>query len=362
MSALVNELRAALRTRRCRRPLSGSYTDRLTPLLEASRCVLRRSEYPQQGVTQSAESLFGKLPGDAVTEAQKGRLALLSLLCVVLLFAGPTSCSEGTRTGSPEPSSSLTNLAIREASDLLDRYDLKPSGEWTSMQAKLQPFALVRAASSSIGLDVRGYGSRQVTLLTVQLQGHSQAWDGRERPAPSPAQTAQTDGQAESLRYRMGDIDACFVVDRDRVVGAYLALVGYFPGIVSLKDHYAFMPASLTPRHLDFTGLKSVEVIGPWTGDGWQESKLLSHNQSTTLLTLITASRLQEGERLGGPGDEEYAITFSYDDGARVAARLITQSASGKTSLVFDPAPFARFHYVPPDELKPFVQSLLGVR
>jgi hypothetical protein len=288
------------------------------------------------------------------------RLALAGLIVVGVLLSGCAS-----HGAAPKPSASPASPAIRQADELLDRYGLTPSGAWTWEHAKLEPepFNFIRSASKSIGLDLRGYAGKQVVLLKVLLQGHSQAWNGREAPspAPSPAQTTQADQQAESLRDRMGDINAWFVVDGDKVVGAYLVLVGYAPGIVSLKDRYEFMPADLAPQHLEFKGLKRVEVIGPWARGDWQESKRLSDGQTARLLSLIAASRLQQGERLGGPGDEEYAIIFTYNDGARVMAELMTKRKSGATFLSFDPGPFARYHYLPPDDFKPFVKSLLGV-
>lgn len=299
-----------------------------------------------------------------MTAAQRVQVSLPCLACAVLILAGgATFCGCASRTGVPRPSSSPVNPAIREANELLDRYGLTPSGDWTWKQGKLQrqPFTFIRPASKSIGLDLRGYAGKEVVLLKVLLQGHSQAWNGREAPTPSPAQTTQADWQAESLRDRMGDINAWFVVDRDHLVGGYLELVGYAPGIVSLKDRYEFMPADLTPQHLEFKGLKRVEVIGPWARGDWQESKRLSDRQTARLLSLIAASRLEKGERLGGPGDEEYATIFTYNDGAVVTARLTTMRTSGATFLTFDPGPFARYHYLPPDRFKPFVKSLLGV-
>ena len=40
-----------------------------------------------------------------------------------------------------------------------------------------------------------------------------------------------------------GRVEAYFVVDHDRIVGAYMALEGYVPGIVSLAERDMFSVA-----------------------------------------------------------------------------------------------------------------------
>jgi hypothetical protein len=282
---------------------------------------------------------------------------------VTLVFAVLCGCSSQHHT--PPPSASPVSPAIRQAEQLLTRYGLTPSGTWTWTQGVLDNspnripnyFPDFVHASKSVGLDLRPYAGKRVQYLSVTLQGHDQAWNGSNAPTPSPTSTGKNYPPSW-----FGEIDATFVVADGRVVGAYMSLGGYVGGPSSLKDHYGFMPAGLTPEHLDFTGLKRVDICGPWAHGNWQNPTRLSDSETQRLLSLIAASSLRNGApKWAGPSDGDYPINFTFSNGAVVMARLVTMHDSGDTYLSFSAGPFDHVHYVPPAELKPYVESLLGI-
>ncbi len=226
-------------------------------------------------------------------------------------------------------------------------------------------FPIFAQASKSIGLDLKSYAGKQLRLLSVPLQGRSQAWDGRGRGMGAlelfPSALDQGSSRGQESDWREGGIRAWFAVDDGRVVGAYLTLAGYAPGVVSLADHSEFMPASLSPERLDFASLESVEIIGPWTGSDWRSRAMLTDAAEVRrVLSFLQASSHRSGERFGVQGDEEYMIVLTYPGGEEVRARLVTKRVGGPTFLTFDPGSFSRSYYVPPAELKALVKSVLG--
>ena len=139
---------------------------------------------------------------------------------------------------------------------------------------------------------------------------------------------------------------------------------GDVPGVVPFTERDEFAPPDLSPQHLAFDGVKSVEIVGPWADpNGWKNDKSVSSPTAVkTLLTLLAASVTRKGARFGVDGDEEYMILLTYNSGAVVRARLTTKRGTGETFLTFDPDAFSNWNYLPPAGLKTYVKFVLGVR
>ena len=259
-------------------------------------------------------------------------------LCVLggVLFSG--CATRVDLAASPSPRS-----VAQQTAALLAKYGLHPSDSGSLTKVSLGdagtlPFTLDAVASLAIGLDMTTYAGKQVGLLKVPLKERSQAIPG--------------------------NIEAFFVVSGAEVVGAYMVEDGYVPGVVPLTERDEFAPPGLSPQHLTFDGVKSVEIVGPWADpNGWKNDKSVSSPTAVkTLLALLAASVTKQGERFGVDGDEEYMILLTYDSGAVVRARLTTKRGTGETFLTFDPDAFGNWYYMPPTGLKTYVKSLLGVR
>jgi hypothetical protein len=273
--------------------------------------------------------------GSGVASGQALALVLLALAGVLLGGCGSSRPLQ--------PSASTTAASLnRQADTLLAKYGLHPSGSARSVpvtfgKAGSLPFVLYATASKSTGLDLSGYAGKRVWLLMVPFKERSQVSEANVR--------------------------AYFVVDHDTVVGAYMVLDGYAPGVESLAERSDFAPPSLSPEHPVFEAVKSIEIVGPWTGTDWRRSVVLSDPAEVEkTLSLLAASVGQRGTRYGVRGDEEYMLLINYRDGVVVRASLTTKRRSGATFLTFDPGAFFVWHYLPPAQLKAHVKSVLGVK
>lgn len=126
---------------------------------------------------------------------------------------------------------------------MLAQYRLHPAAQPTTNKFKLPAdsgdlqMVLIHSASQKIGLDIQDYRGQEVKLLKYPLQERSQSGEGKTY--------------------------AYFLADNHRIIGAYLALDGYTPGIVSLDDRSYFTPDRLKPEKLVFEGVDSIELYGP---------------------------------------------------------------------------------------------------
>jgi hypothetical protein len=130
---------------------------------------------------------------------------------------------------------------------------------------------------------------------------------------------------------------------------------------VSLADRSQFLPAGLTPEHLTFDGVKSLEVTGPWNGNGWSRRVTYRDSSDVARVTgLLVEAMAQKGERYGVEGDEEYMLVLHYFDGAVVRVRLVTKRGTGDTFVTYDTDPLWNWHYLPPDSLELEVKAALS--
>jgi len=224
----------------------------------------------------------------------------------------------------------------RQVDRLLARYDLHAAGAPSTSQQLLgedaESFGSQAQASRSIGLDLRAHAGEQVEEVTYRLRENSQSGEG---------------------------ITATFVVSGGTVVGAYLNLIGYAGGFTPLNSHREFA-VPIAPDNLNFSGVSSVELLGPWGAHGWTHHVTLSGAESQRLETLVQASRLHSGERYGTVDDREYALTFTYGSGQVLGANLFTKNDSGATYLTFDPHQFSGWYFTPPTELEQYVEAVLA--
>jgi hypothetical protein len=256
--------------------------------------------------------------------------ALLVLFIAVTTIV--TSCGVADSTSEPEPGQTQALHLMAEHN--LHPSDSQPASLQFVLEANSIPFQSMATASSVVGLDLTKHAGEKVELLTYLLNEKSQA--------------------------NMGEIKACFVVSEGHVVGAWLALEGYVGGVLSLNERSQFLPSGLASDSLVFQGVKSVNVLGPWTVINWKSEVELSDPESIKrLLTSLEASKKQNGVRFSVQGDEEYAMRINYETGEVVLVSLTTKSGSADTFLTF--SPFADCYFIPSDELKPYVKDLLAV-
>jgi hypothetical protein len=255
-------------------------------------------------------------------------------ILVALAVLALSGCAAATE---PEALASPLDSLAEQAQALLSRYDLHAAGpgatERITLSAPGQPaFALYARASADIGLPLHGCEGETVDMLTVPLTERSQA----------------------------GDIRAYFVASGGKVVGAYLCLVDCYPGIVSLANRSGFLPPGLTPEHLTFDEVSSLEVIGPWSGDDWERRATYRDGADIARFTaLLSSSTPRRGERTGLESDEEYMLILHYADGPEIRVRLVTKRDTGLTFLTFDTEPLWEWHFLPPAGLKAEVKSTL---
>ena len=156
-----------------------------------------------------------------------------------------------------------------------------------------------------------------------------------------------------------GGVRAVFVVDNGRVVGAFMVLDGYTPGVVSLTYRRDFAPPGLSPEHLVFEDVKSVEIMGPWHNGSWGKRAVLRDPlQVRRFLAMLTASTARKGARWGTMGDEDFMISINYRGGIVVLVDMVTKRTSGMTTFFCHA--FPNWHYLPPTRLKAYVKSVLG--
>ena len=225
-----------------------------------------------------------------------------------------------------------------EARDLLDKYNLHPISSPTERKAKLNKFTfeLINSASKDIGFDLLAYQENELKTLSYLLNERSQ---GRE-----------------------GKIFANFIYRDKKIVGAFLTLSDYMPGIGSLKDRSSFAPGKLAPDNLVFEEVYKIELLGPWNQHDWENKAELKEPQEIdSFISRFRQSVQRRGYSSPTIDDEEYVIIFYYSDGPIIRARLYTNSKTRKTIMRMDPDIFSKWHYIPPEELKTYISKNLGL-
>jgi hypothetical protein len=154
-----------------------------------------------------------------------------------------------------------------------------------------------------------------------------------------------------------GKTYAYFLADNHRIIGAYLALDDYTPGIVSLDDRSYFTPDRLKPEKLVFEGVDSIELYGPWENNDWKNKATITDTkQVNSILSLLSQSTPINKDFPPHIDYEEYLLVIHYSDGPKVYARLISTTKTTKATLDH----FPDWSYDPPQELKAVIKELLS--
>lgn len=267
-------------------------------------------------------------------------LRLCAVLAVAAIVAG---CSQPTApsprvTGDRAEATSTVSSAINA---LLRRHGLhraRGSRDLTESASVGGPgYELIVTASRRVGLDLAPYRGRELDRVSVTLEEQSQSSDAS--------------GSA---------VMAHIFVDGERVVGAALAVPGYAPGVGALPDHQCFAVPGFAPGNLDFRGVRSVRVLGPYAGSEWSRDTTLSAGQARELAATLGASELRSTQRHGTLGDEVYMIVLTWGSGAEIRARLVTERRTKQTIVTYDLPSFFYVHYLPPPALKSLVTAALS--
>ncbi|MDD4675437.1 MAG: DUF4830 domain-containing protein [Syntrophaceticus schinkii] len=224
-----------------------------------------------------------------------------------------------------------------DARKMLAQYRLHPAAQPTTNKFKLPAdsgdlqMVLIHSASQKIGLDIQDYRGQEVKLLKYPLQERSQSGEGKTY--------------------------AYFLADNHRIIGAYLALDDYTPGIVSLDDRSYFTPDRLKPEKLVFEGVDSIELYGPWENNDWKNKATITDTkQVNSILSLLSQSTPINKDFPPHIDYEEYLLVIHYSDGPKVYARLISTTKTTKATLDH----FPDWSYDPPQELKAVIKELLS--
>ncbi|MEW6172757.1 MAG: DUF4830 domain-containing protein [Bacillota bacterium] len=219
---------------------------------------------------------------------------------------------------------------------LLAQYRLHPAGAPEAEKIKLEEryFEIYNSASKDIGLDLQKYKGKEVKALSYVLRERSQ------------------------FRNQDGEITAHVLFFKGDLIGAYLILKGYCPGVSSLKDRTFFAPSNkLKPTNLRLKGVNKIDLFGPWVSDKWKNKATLeTPSEIYEFISLVNQSVSRREEFTPVIGDEEYLIKFYYTDGPVVYGRLAVKAT--KTRFTLDM--FPGWSYDPPEELKPYVKEKLG--
>lgn len=265
---------------------------------------------------------------------RKGRNSLRKikvLVAVLMLLVTLLGCTKDN--GADLKADSNFSPLSGQAENLLSKYDLHIKDVAKEQTFKLEGnFELLNEASQEIGFDLSGYKGKEVKALVYDLK-----------------ETSQDNG---------GPVKACVLLDR-AIIGAYVILDGYVPGVVSLNDRSSFMPKGLTANDLEFNGVKKVEIKGPWEQSQWIHQLTLSNsNDLDSFLNLVSKSiPVQQNKRYIPPASvAEYIIILYFEDGQVVRGRLYLGGDFTKLTL----NPFSNWSYDTSNELRTFVERSLG--
>ena len=273
-------------------------------------------------------------------------VSVVVLLAVAAVLQLPAGCSQApsatssTLAAGASKSAAATPTVDAQIDRLLRKYDLHRAAateESThSVPASGFWFASYIDASRAIGMDLTRFEGKPLLRENVRLQERS---DGDASHPPALAS---------------------FLVYRNSVVGAGLALPGYDGGVTPLSDHSVFAVTGLSPSNLDFSEVRKAEILGPWSGKDWTRRVSLDASQTARLFELLHASPRSKGARNSVEGDEEYMFILTYASGPEVRVRLFTKRGTGATFVTYDASAFEGTYFSPPSSLRPFVRSVLA--
>ncbi|HEY3374044.1 MAG TPA: hypothetical protein VGK02_03160 [Candidatus Aquicultor sp.] len=193
---------------------------------------------------------------------------------------------------------------------------------------------LFSTASKHIGLDLNKGREKNVVILSYRLKEQCQS---HERT-----------------------VTASFVLDNNgSLIGAFMSLSGYMPGVVGLDERYALLPEGLSRDKLSFEGLSKIEIAG-WRAaeKGWEDSATVSNPEDIEHITsLIEQSIGHRGTYdVAGMGEEEYRMLLYYKDGPIIDIWLAPKNNRDQMGI----DAFDRWHYYPPKELRTEIKRLLS--
>lgn len=136
---------------------------------------------------------------------------------------------------------------------------------------------------------------------------------------------------SERSQGRKGGIQAVFVWDpatagasEARVIGAYLALDDYAPGVVALSDRSLFMPEGVSATDLRSAAVERVSVSGGFDGSTWTRSAEVTEAAAiVALLSPVEAATASDGSADDQARGDEIVLTLHYREGALLVVRLI---------------------------------------
>lgn len=221
-------------------------------------------------------------------------------------------------------SSDSSNPTARKAAEaLLQEYNYKIARQESSREVRLDPQwgALVLEASKESGFPLEAYLNQTVRADTYKLSVKSQF-------------------------RQSGDVHAVILRDTDRrIIGAYIWLYDYMPGIVSLTNRSELHPETLKPYKPEFRGVTRVEILGPWrweAEDHWTNRREYVGAAASDILNAINRPRTVRGEMPASKGGNEYLLVLQYEDGPVVRIRyykdLDRYTIDGYEGLLYQPS------------------------
>lgn len=220
------------------------------------------------------------------------------------------------------------------ARKFLNKYQLHPVYEGKHRSIRLTKnrfYDQIFDTSKKIGLDITKYKNQKVIIAPFPLRERS--WEG--------------------------PVSACLMMHRGKIIGAYLLLDGYIPGIEPLTSKHHFIVPGFRYNNLNFAGISKIEVLGPWVKHGWKKRYSAQKQKEIKLITsFVRRASLLKGEANPVIPDEEYLIVFHFNGGQEVRARLFTPT--GTNSLLLSIDEISGWHYIPSRKLKAYVRSVLN--
>lgn len=244
---------------------------------------------------------------------------LVRRIVTVVLALAVTAVLAGCSAADEVPES-----IAADARWILAEHDLQPDGDFSAGSIELadgdQSSALVIEAAGEGGWDLSRYTGEQLKTARVKLAERSQS--------------------------AAGDVFAVAIYRDDEILGAYLELAGYVPGLVGVDDRYAFLPAGASPSDLVSTRITTVTVAGPWTGESWgTSSTMTARGDIDAFVSGLERSSEHSADRKTDVSGGEWAFTLHYDDGAQLVGRI--RGSSAEAWLEYDAEALGRAAYVP---------------
>lgn len=220
-------------------------------------------------------------------------------------------------------STDLFNPTARKAAEaLLRQHNYKIASQESSREVWLDRkwSAPVLEASKELGFPLEAYLNQMVRADIYKLSVKSQF-------------------------RQSGDVYAIILRNSDQIIGAYISLNGYVPGVVSLINRSQLHPETLKPHEPEFRGVTRVEMLGPWrreAEDHWTNRREYIGAAATDVLNAINRPRTFRGEMPVLKGGNEYLLVLQYEDGPVVRIRyykdLDRYTIDGYEGLLYQPS------------------------